>query len=155
MFSLKNPQIAVWSLRIAAALVALTILFWGGCHLFVPGFLKKSAAEFGEKIGYDIAYRDLSLSPLRLRVEIDGLHLAKEGGNKLLDFKKLIITLKWSKLVLGEIGFDEIILEEPKLLVERRVTKSHGAQAAWNWQELIHAVEKSLPPKDPNASKKP
>ncbi|MBU3577874.1 DUF748 domain-containing protein [Polynucleobacter sp. UK-Kesae-W10] len=155
MFSLKNPRIPVWSLRIAAALVTLTILFWGGCHLFVPGFLKKSAAEFGEKIGYDIAYRDVSLSPLRLRLEIDGLHLAKEGGNKLLDFKKLIITLKWSKLVLGEIGFDEIILEEPKLLVERRATKSHSAQAVWNWQEFIHAVEKSLPPKDPNTSKKP
>jgi Domain of Unknown Function (DUF748) len=155
MFSLKNPRIAVWSLRIAVSLIALIVVFWGCCHLFLPDLLKKSAAEFGEKIGYDIAYRDVSLSPFRLRVEIDGLHLAKEGGNKLLDFKKLIITLKWSKLVLGEIGFDEIILEGPKLLVERGATKSHGTQATWNWQEFIHAVQKSLPPKDPDISKKP
>lgn len=122
--------------------------------MFLPGQIKKSLSEYGNKIGYDISYKDLSLSPLRLRVELDGLHLAKEGSSKLLEFKKLAITLKWTKLVLGELGFDEVLLEEPKILVEKRVTKGvHGG--AWNWQEFISAVEKAVPPSDPKESNKP
>nr|WP_255532107.1 DUF748 domain-containing protein [Polynucleobacter parvulilacunae] len=130
------------------------ITFWAGAHLFVPGFVKKSATEFGAKIGYEIGYQDLSISPLRLKVELDGLHLAKAGGSKLLEFKQLSITLKWSRLILGELGFDEILLEEPKILIEKKLPK--GAHAgAWNWQELIAAVEKAMPPTDPQEPKKP
>ena len=122
--------------------------------MLLPGLIKKSLAEYGENIGYEISYQDLSLSPLRLKVELDGLHLAKEGGSKLLEFKKLVITLKWTKLVLGELGFDEILLEEPKVLVEKRLAKGMHA-GAWNWQELIAAVEKAIPPSDPKELKKP
>ena len=124
----------------------------------LPGLIKKSVTEYGEKIGYEISYKDLSLSPLRLKIELDGLHLKKEGGSKLLDFKKLAITLKWTKLVVGEIGFDEILLEEPKILVEKKLPKSYGSGAhsgVWNWQELIAAVEKAIPPSDPKELKKP
>lgn len=138
--------------------MVLAILFWLGSHLVLPGLIKKSITEYGDKIGYEISYQDLSLSPLRLKVELDGLHLKKEGGSKLLDFKKLAITLKWTKLIVGEIGFDEILLEEPKILVEKRLHKnlSNGAHAgAWNWQEFIAAVEKATPPSDPKEVKKP
>jgi uncharacterized protein involved in outer membrane biogenesis len=156
MLPLKNPKIRKWGLRIAGVLISLTILFWGACHLFVPGFVQKAAAQYGEKLGYEITYQDLSLSPLRLRIEVDGLQLAKEGGSKLVQFKRLLINLKWSKLVLGEIGFDEIILDEPKLNLERRLSKKQGATpSAWNWQEFIHALQKNLPPKDPNQTQKP
>ncbi|WP_231970033.1 DUF748 domain-containing protein [Polynucleobacter necessarius] len=120
----------------------------------VPGFVKKSVAEFGDKIGYDLAYQDLSISPLRLKIELDSLHLAKEGGSKLLEFKKLAITLKWTKLILGELGFDEILLEDPKVLVEKRLPKS-AHSGVWNWQEFIASVEKSLPSSDPSKPKKP
>ncbi|WP_255532400.1 DUF748 domain-containing protein [Polynucleobacter sp. AP-Reno-20A-A9] len=116
--------------------------------------IKKSLTEYGEKIGYEISYQDLSLSPLRLSVELDGLHLAKEGGSTLLEFKKLAITLKWTKLVLGELGFHEILLEEPKVLVEKKLPK--GAHlGVWNWQELTAAVERAMPPSDPKEGKKP
>ena len=124
----------------------------------MPGIIKRAAVEYGERIGYEVDYQDLSISPLRLRIELDGLHLAKEGGSKLLDFKKLAITLKWTKLVVGEIGFDEILLEEPKILIEKKLSKGYdnGAHSgAWNWQELIAAVEKAIPPSDPNEAKKP
>ncbi len=157
MLTLKNPQIRVWSQRIAAAFLVLAVLFWTASHLLVPGLIKKAVAEYGDKIGYDITYQDLSLSPLRLRVEIDGLHLAKDGGKKLLDFQKLIVSLKWTKLVLGEIGFGEIVLDEPKLLVEKQLAKGRNVSQSgvWNWQEFIHAVEKNLPPKDPAQAQKP
>ena len=147
-------RIRAWLVKVGLLLCGCAIIFWSGAHLFVPGFVKKSASEFGDKIGYQISYQDLSLSPLRLRIELDGLHLKKEGGAKLLDFKKLAITLKWSKLLVGEIGFDEILLEEPKILLEKQISKGHQA-GAWNWQEFISSVEKSLPPSNPNEIKKP
>ena len=147
-------RIRAWLVKVGLLLCGCAIIFWSGAHLFVPGFVKKSASEFGDKIGYQISYQDLSLSPLRLRIELDGLHLKKEGGAKLLDFKKLAITLKWSKLLVGEIGFDEILLEEPKILLEKQISKGHQA-GAWNWQEFISAVEKVLPPSDRKETKKP
>ena len=154
MISLTSPRIKRWSLRIAGLCILLTTLFWFASHLWLPDVIKKSLTAYGDKIGYEISYQDLSLSPLRLRVEVDGLHLSKEGGNKLLDFKKLVITLKWTKLVLGELGFDEVLLEDPQVLVEKSLSK--GARArTWNWQELIAAVEKATPPSDSAESKKP
>ena len=148
MLSIQNPRFKVWSLRIAGALLTLIFLFWASCHVFVPNLLKKTVAEYGEKIGYDIAYQDISLSPLRLQIELDGVHLSKEGGNKLLEFKKLLVSLKWTKLVIGELGFDKILLDEPRLLVEKKIS-------AWNWQEFAHAVQKNLPPADPQTPSKP
>ena len=158
MLSLTNPRLKQWLLRLAGLFIVLAGLFWLGSHLVLPGLIKKTVAEYGDKIGYEISYKDLSLSPLRLKIELDGLHLKKEGGSKLLDFKKLAMTLKWTKLVVGEIGFDEILLEEPKILVEKKLPKSHGNDAhsgVWNWQELIAAVEKAIPPSDPKEARKP
>ena len=154
MLSLTNPRIKRWSLRLAGLFILLAAFFWLGSHLLLPGLIKKSLTEYGNKIGYEISYQDLSLSPLRLRVELDGLHLAKEGSSKLLEFKKLAITLKWTKLAKGELGFDEILLEEPKVLVEKNLPKGMHA-GSWNWQELIAAVEKAIPPSDPKELKKP
>ena len=154
MLSLTNPRIKRWSLRLAGLFILIAALFWLGSHLLLPGLIKKSLTEYGNKIGYEISYQDLSLSPLRLRVELDGLHLAKEGGSKLLEFKKLAITLKWTKLAIGELGFDEILLEEPKVLVEKSLTKGIHA-GSWNWQELITAIEKAMPHTDPKELKKP
>ena len=109
----------------------------------MPSMIKKSLAQYGDQIGYDIGYQDLSLSPLRLRVEINGLHLAKNRGNNLLGLKKLVVSLKWSRILMGEFGLDEVLLEEPRILLEKNVAKGASPQAAlWNWQELIHAVEK-------------
>ena len=147
------PRLKKWLIRFGILILSCVIIFWAGAHLFVPGLIKKSASEFGAKIGYEIAYQDLSISPLRLKLELDGFRLAKSGSAKLLEFKKLIITVKWTKLVLGELGFDEILLVEPKVLVEKKLPKgTHSGM--WNWQELIAAIEKSIPPADPAESKK-
>ena len=147
------PRLKKWLIRFGILILSCVIIFWAGAHLFVPGLIKKSASEFGAKIGYEIAYQDLSISPLRLKLELDGFRLAKSGSAKLLEFKKLIITVKWTKLVVGELGFDEILLVEPKVLVEKKLPK--GAHSGmWNWQELIAAIQKSIPPTDSNESKK-
>jgi len=148
------PRFKKRLIRLNVLALSCVVIFWVGAHLFVPGFIKKSASEFGAKIGYDISYQDLSISPLRLKLELDGFHLAKSGGSKLLEFKKLAITAKWTKLVLGELGFDEILLVEPKMLVEKKLSK--GAHSGvWNWQEFIAAIEKAVLPKDPSEPNKP
>ena len=150
MLSLNKPKIYLWSRRIAGALLVLVILFWAACHAFVPSLLKKTVAEYGQKIGYEITYQDLSLSPLRLRMTLDGLRLAKEGGDQLLEVKKLAIDLKWTKLMLGEVGLDAVLLDEPRLLIEKKINiKAKANQPSiWNWQEFLGAIEKTLPPKD-------
>jgi Domain of Unknown Function (DUF748) len=156
MFPFNLPLIKVWCLRITGLALVLVTLFWVGTHLFAPSFIKKSVTQFGDQIGYDIGYQDLSLSPLRLRIEIDGLYLAKQGDKKLLEFQKLVVSLKWASLAIGELGLDEVILDKPKLLLEKRAAKGKSTETTlWNWQEFIHAVEKNLPPKDPKEAKKP
>jgi len=150
MSFLKNPKIKIWGRRLVILWIVLLGIFWVTSQALVPSFIKKSAAQYGAQLGYEIAYKDLRLSPLRLRIELDGFHLSNTSGNKLLEFKKLTIALKWTKLAVGELGFDEIILDEPKLFIERVTGKSHGVNHGplWNWQEFVHAVEKSLPPKE-------
>ena len=152
MISFKHFTLRTWSLRIIGSILVLTLLFWGACHLWVPKAIKSAVEAYGKKIGYEIAYQDLSISPLRLRVELDGLRLADRKQGKLLEFKKSVVMLKWSRLMMGEVGFDEILFDEPSVLLERHVAKGHTTQ--WNWQELIAAVMHTLPPADPAAPKK-
>lgn len=153
----KNSQLKIWGIRLAILLMGLISIFWIASQALVPGLIKKTAAQYGKQLGYEIVYQDLHLSPLRLQMELDGFSLSKTGSKQLLAFKKLTLSLKWSKLVVGELGFDEIILDEPKLLIERVTEKSHSAHHAplWNWQELIRAIEKNIPPKEPGQESKP
>ena len=146
----------IWLPRVLGAIIFLVFTFWAAAHLWVPGFIKQELASLNSKIDYEVTYRDFSISPLRLRIELEGLQLSQSGAGKLLELKKLVVSLRWAKLLQGEIGFDEILLNEPKLLVEKRVLKGKSSQTAvWNWQEFIRAVEKSLPPSDPKVVKKP
>lgn len=154
MFFTQHTRLIRWLAGIAVSALSCAVIFWVSAHLFLPSFIQKNVSEIGAKIGYDIAYQDLSISPLRLKVELGGLHLAKEGGSKLLEFQKLAITLKWTKIVLGEISFDEILLEKPKLIVEKRLYKDAQA-GVWNWQDFITAIKKLTPPSDPNSPQKP
>lgn len=135
-------------------MISGVVIFWVGVHLFLPSFIKTSAADFGAKMGYNLSYQDLSLSPLRLKIELDGLALARAGGSQMLELKKLVISLQWAKLVRGELGFDEVFLGQPTILVERKLSKD-GKSSVWNWQEFIASVEKVLPASDSADSSKP
>ncbi|BDX21259.1 hypothetical protein TUM22923_05800 [Polynucleobacter sp. TUM22923] len=138
--------IRLWGFRIAGTLCVLAFLFWSACYLFVPTALKNAVEEYGQKIGYEISYRDLSLSPLRLRIEVDGLHIADARHQQLLDLEKFVVMLKWSRLVRGELGFDEVFLDQPQWHLEKLTAKGEVPQ--WNWQAFISAVNQSLPPPD-------
>ncbi len=148
----KTAYLRLWLVRILVAFAALISLFWGACHLWVPGAIKNAVEAYGKKIGYAISYQDLSISPLRLRIEIDGFRLADGQQGKLLEFKKSVVRLKWYRLMLGEVGFDEIIFDEPSIKLEKHATT--GGAGGWNWQELIAAITRNLPPTDSAAPKK-
>ncbi|WP_367227312.1 DUF748 domain-containing protein, partial [Polynucleobacter sp. 35-46-11] len=141
-----------WLLRITGSLLGLTFLFWCAAHLWLPGAIKNAVEIYGNKIGYQITYKDLSISPLRLRIEIDGLRLVNKYQGQLLDLKKSVVMLKWSHLIIGELGFDEILLDGPSIKLEK--TASKAATGQWNWQELISAITRNLPPMDSAAPKK-
>ena len=111
-FMTSRPSLfCLWLPRILAAISALIFLFWGVCHLLVPSVVKNAAEAYGQNIGYEITYQDLRISPLRLRIEIDGLRVVDSHRVKLLELKKSVVMLKWSSLIVGEVGFDEIIFD--------------------------------------------
>ena len=152
----KLPKLRTFLISIVALCVILISLLWAGAHLLLPQYLQKTVLSYGDKIGYQIQYEQLSVSPLRLSFELDGLRLAKKGSKDLLSFDKLMINLKWTKLALGEVGFDEILLEKPSITLEKISHGSKGQQQfSWNWEEFIHAVKSNLPPPDPNSTKSP
>ena len=148
----KFSLLHLWLARLFVAIFALAFLFWGACQLWVPGAIKSAVETYGNKIGYQITYKDLSISPLRLRIEIDGLRLVNKYQGQLLDLKKSVVMLKWSHLIIGELGFDEILLDGPSIKLEKIASK--GATGQWNWQELISAITRNLPPVDSAAPKK-
>ena len=152
MISFNLPTMRTYLLRVTGVFLALAFLFWGACHLWIPGVIKNAVEAYGKKIGYEISYQDLSISPLRLRIEIDGLRLVDGQQGKLLELKKSVVMLKWSRLMIGEVGFDEILFDEPSIRFEKHVSK--GRVGEWNWQELITAITRNLPPTDPTAPKK-
>ena len=152
MISFKLSALRTYLIRIAGFVFVLAFLFWGLAHLWVPGAIKNAAEAYGKKIGYEISYQDLSISPLSLRVEIDGLRLIDGRQVKLLELKKSVVVLKWSRLMIGEVGFAEILFDEPSIKLEKHVTK--GKSGEWNWQELISAVTRNLPPVDSTAPKR-
>ncbi|QWE23336.1 DUF748 domain-containing protein [Polynucleobacter sp. AP-Jannik-300A-C4] len=152
MISFNLSIMRTWLLRITGSLLGLTFLFWCAAHLWLPGAIKSAVETYGNKIGYQITYKDLSISPLRLRIEIDGLRLVNKYQGQLLDLKKSVVVLKWSRLIIGELGFDEILLDGPSIKLEK--TASKGATGQWNWQELISAITRNLPPVDSAAPKK-
>ena len=144
--------IRTWLLRTIGIMMLLTFLFWGSCHLWVPGLVKDAVEAYSKKIAYEITYQDLRISPLRLRIEIDGLRLVDHHQMSLLELKKSAVMLKWSHLIVGELGFDEIIFDEPSIRVEKYLVK--GGVGQWNWQEFIAAIKRNLPPSDPAMPKK-
>ncbi|WP_157799318.1 hypothetical protein [Polynucleobacter sp. UB-Domo-W1] len=57
----------------------------------MPTALKNAFEGYCQKIGYEISYRDLSLSPLRMRREVDGLRIADARHQQFLDLEKFVV----------------------------------------------------------------
>ncbi len=149
----KGLPLKLWMLSLAGLVSVLLFASWAAIHLFLPKFIQGEVDSYGKKIGHHISYQDLRISPLRLRVEIDGLVLADGNKVNLLELKNAVLMLNWSSLALGELSFAEISLERPRLyLVKDSGNRSHNP---WNWQALIASINQSLPPTQPEKVQSP
>lgn len=140
----KLTSLKRWMISFVGIVSALIFIFWAAVHIFLPGFIQDQVQSYGQKIGYQITYKELRISPLLLRLEVDTLVLADHNKAKLLELGNAVVMLNWSQLVLGELGFAEILLERPRVYLLKSSAK--GGESQWNWQALMASVNQSLPP---------
>ena len=121
----------------------LLIMTWG-VH-----YVKQSIEDYSAKIGYRIEYRDLRITPLQLRLELDEVKLSSRDANAipLFTLRRGVLQLDLPAILAGRIGIREIQLTDPQFHLERRLQS--GKPSPWNWQSFVAAVGKALPPKDP------
>jgi hypothetical protein len=156
MLKISIQKLRSYLLRACVIGLVLISIFWAGCHLFLPHYLHNLVQRYEDQIGYEFHYGQLSLTPLRLMAELSDVRLSKKGGQDLLKLDQVRIGLKWSKLLIGEVGFDEISIKSPRLVVESLAQSSvSSGKRFWNWQEFAHAVQTQLPPRDPQKESKP
>ena len=139
----KLMSLKRWLVSLVGLVLALIFVFWAAVHIFVPRLIQDEVQSYGQKIGYHIAYKQLRISPLRLRVEVDGLVLSDKHQVKLLELGNAVVMLNWSQLVMGELGFAEILLEQPRIYLLKSIAK--GGESQWNWETLVASVNQSLP----------
>lgn len=139
----KLTSLKRWMISFVGIVSALIFIFWAAVHIFLPGFIQDQVQSYSQKIGYQITYKELRISPLRLRLEVDTLVLADHNKAKLLELGNVVVMLNWSQLVLGELGFAEILLERPRVYLLKSSAK--GGESLWNWQALMASVKRSLP----------
>ncbi len=133
--------------KIGIGLLAAAAIFWIVGIAWAPSWIKKSLEEYSQRAGYQIELRDIHVKPFALKVELQGLKLKEIKGKELFSLERGMLSLNWGKLVLGQIGIQEIELDGPSVLLERDAK----ANAKWNWFEFIEKV--NTKPKDTVATK--
>ncbi len=125
--------------RFFLPLGAILIVSWIAIFLFLPQFIKSKVHEYGQSIGYQIQYQDLSVSPWFLRVDIDGLQINQASGEALLKTKRLTVNAEMINLAIGHLHFSEIALDGLQLTLSRQINQKGLAQ--WNWLEFIATIQ--------------
>ncbi len=133
--------------KIGIGLLAAAAIFWIVGIAWAPSWIKKSLEEYSQRAGYQIELRDIHVKPFALKVELQGLKLKEIKGKELFSLERGMLSLNWGKLVLGQIGIQEIELDGPSVLLERDAK----ANAKWNWFEFIEKV--NTKPKDTGPTK--
>ncbi len=125
--------------RVFLPLVTVLIVSWIAIFIFLPQFIQSKVHEYGQSIGYQIQYQDLSVSPWFLRVDIDGLQINQTSGEPLLKAKRLTVNAEIINLAIGHLHFSEIALDGLQLTLSRQANQKGLAQ--WNWLEFIAAIQ--------------
>jgi hypothetical protein len=119
-----------------ALLVAITVSGAFYVSSQAPKWVKTALNQYGDAIGYDITFDKFDLSIRQLRLEVDGIHIAKKKNNEhLLSIKKSIVDLDWLDLFVKRIRVSEIKIDTPIVTLKRD-------KKYWNWQEFLEAVQK-------------
>lgn len=122
--------------KITLGFLAVATLFWVVGVVWAPSWIKGSLEQYSQKVGYQVELQDIAVKPFALKVELYGLKLKQIKGKELFSLERGMLSLQWGKLVLGEIGIQDIQLDGPSILFERDAK----ANAKWNWLEFIESI---------------
>ncbi|BEI39435.1 hypothetical protein PHIN8_13790 [Polynucleobacter sp. HIN8] len=125
--------------------VVLAILagfFWLIGVTWAPTWIKKQIEGYSQQLGYSIQIQSIDVKPFQLVVQVQGLRLDQIQGKQLFGLDAGLIRLRWSKLITGELGVQDLQLTNPSILLERAA----GAGSKWNWMQLIETINAQKPP---------
>jgi uncharacterized protein involved in outer membrane biogenesis len=105
--------------KITLGFLVVATLFWVVGVVWAPSWIKGSLEQYSQKVGYQVALQDIAVKPFALKVELYGLKLKQIKGKELFSLERGMLSLQWAKLVLGEIGIQDIQLDGPSILFER------------------------------------
>ncbi|MEY3527757.1 MAG: hypothetical protein RLZZ549_240 [Pseudomonadota bacterium] len=137
--------------KITLGFLAVATLFWVVGVAWAPSWIKGSLEQYSQKVGYQVELQDIAVKPFALKVELYGFKLKQIKGKELFSLERGMLSLQWGKLVLGEIGIQDIQLDGPSILFERDAK----ANAKWNWLEFIESISEKQVGAVENKSKAP
>ena len=123
-------------------LAILASLFWLIGVTWAPTWIKKQIEGYSQQLGYSIQIQSIDVKPFQLVVQVQGLRLDQIQGKQLFGLDTGLIRLRWSKLITGELGVQDLQLTNPSILLERAA----GAGSKWNWMQLIETINAQKPP---------
>jgi uncharacterized protein involved in outer membrane biogenesis len=123
-------------------LAILASLFWLIGVTWAPTWIKKQIEGYSQQLGYSIQIQSIDVKPFQLAVQVQGLRLDQIQGKQLFGLDTGLIRLRWSKLITGELGVQDLQLTNPSILLERAA----GAGSTWNWMQLIETINAQKPP---------
>jgi hypothetical protein len=122
--------------KIALGFLAMGALFWIVGVTWAPSWIKESIEQYSQKVGYHLELQGIVVKPFALKVELRGLKLKKIQGKELFSLDRGMLSVQWSKLVVGEISIDAIELDGPSVLFERDAKEN----SKWNWLEFVEKI---------------
>ncbi len=125
--------------RVFLPLVTVLLVTWLAIFLFLPPLIKSKVHEYGQSIGYQIQYQNLSVSPWLLKLDVDGLQINQASGEVLLKVNRLTVNAEIIHLAIGHLHFSEITLDGLQLKLSRQANQKGSAQ--WNWLKFIEAIQ--------------
>jgi len=130
------------TLMSGVVLAILASLFWLIGVTWAPTWIKKQIEGYSQQLGYSIQIQSIDVKPFQLAVQVQGLRLDQIQGKQLFGLDTGLIRLRWSKLITGELGVQDLQLTNPSILLERAA----GAGSKWNWMQLIETINAQKPP---------
>ena len=130
------------TLMFGVILAILASLFWLIGVTWAPTWIKKQIEGYSQQLGYSIQIQSIDVKPFQLVVQVQGLRLDQIQGKQLFGLDTGLIRLRWSKLITGELGVQDLQLTNPSILLERAA----GAGSKWNWMQLIETINAQKPP---------
>ena len=135
-----------WHLgRWAAGLVGLVFLLAALSWAFLPGIVKRIAAEqVQQQIGRKLDMADIRFSPFKLALTIEGLTLYDaDQRTPAVKVKELVLNLSLASLFRQALIVDEVRLTEPYVHIVRTPGEGYGRYNFSDILEKIAAMPKS------------